>query len=95
MHISVAYALPEKQLWLELSVPDGATVFDAITQSKILMQFPDVDLNEQKVGIYGKFCKLDTKLKEGDRIEIYRPITADPLTVPRRDTADNEETEDA
>ena len=91
MQISVAYALPEKQIWLELSVPDDATVLDAITQSKILLQFPEVNLNEQKVGIYGKFCKLDTKLNDGDRVEIYRPITADPLTVPRRDMEDDDD----
>ena len=89
MQISVAYALPEKQLWVELSVPDDATVIDAIKQSKILMQFPEVNLDELRVGIYGKFCKLDSKLNEGDRVEIYRPITADPLTVPRRDTDDS------
>ncbi|KPJ90463.1 MAG: protein RnfH [Gammaproteobacteria bacterium SG8_11] len=88
MQISVAYALPEKQIWLELCVPDDATVMDAISHSKILSLFPEVNLEMQKVGIFGKFCKLDTKLKEGDRVEIYRPITADPLTVPRRDTGD-------
>lgn len=93
MQISVAYALPEKQIWLELNVPDNATVLDAITQSKILKQFPEVDLDKQKVGIYGKFCKLDTKLKDGDRVEIYRAITADPLTVPRRDTGDDADSE--
>ncbi|MCG6969017.1 MAG: RnfH family protein, partial [Gammaproteobacteria bacterium] len=93
MQISVAYALPEKQIWLELSVPDNATVIDAIQQSKILSLFPEVKLEDQKVGIFGKFCKLETKLKEGDRVEIYRPITADPLTVPRRDTDDDEESE--
>ena len=95
MHISVAYAVPEKQIWLELSVPEGATVIDAITQSKILLQFPELDLNAQKVGIFGKFCKLNTPLKEGDRVEIYRPITADPLTVPRRDTDDDSDAQDA
>lgn len=94
MQISVAYALPEKQIWLELSVPDNATVLEAIKESKILLQFPEVNLEEQKVGIFGKFCKLDTKLKEGDRIEIYRPITADPLTVPRRDTDEDDENDD-
>ena len=90
MQVSVAYALPEKQVWLELNVPDGATVIEAISQSKILVQFPELDLDELKVGIYGKFCKLDTTLNEGDRVEIYRPITADPLTVPRRDTENTE-----
>jgi putative ubiquitin-RnfH superfamily antitoxin RatB of RatAB toxin-antitoxin module len=94
MQISVAYALPEKQIWLELSVPDDATVIDAITQSKILALFPEVNLENQKVGIFGKFCKLDAKLKDGDRVEIYRPITADPLTVPRRDTGDDGESDD-
>jgi putative ubiquitin-RnfH superfamily antitoxin RatB of RatAB toxin-antitoxin module len=89
MQISVAYALPEKQVWLELSVPDDATVMDALEQSKILTLFPEVNLEQQKVGIFGKFCKLQTKLKEGDRVEIYRPITADPLTVPRRDSGDD------
>lgn len=93
MQISVAYALPEKQIWLEISVPDDATVMDAIKQSKILSLFPEVNLEEQKVGIYGKFCKLETKLKEGDRVEIYRAITADPLTVPRRDVEGEKEKE--
>ena len=91
MQISVAYALPEKQIWLQITVAEDATVMDAINQSKILTQFPELKLSEQKVGIYGKFCKLDTKLNEGDRVEIYRAITADPLTVPRRDTADDDD----
>ncbi|WP_455366317.1 RnfH family protein [Kaarinaea lacus] len=91
MQISVAYALPEKQVWLEVDVPDESTVMDAIQQSKILSIFPELDLENQKVGIYGKFCKLDTKLNDGDRVEIYRPITADPLTVPRRDTEDSDD----
>ena len=89
MQISVAYALPEKQAWLRLDVEDDATVLDAIKQSKILLQFPDLNLEKSKVGIFGKFCKLDTLLKEGDRVEIYRPITADPLTVRRRDTEES------
>lgn len=94
MQVSIAYALPEKQVWLEINVNDDATVMDAITQSKILSLFPDVNLEKQKVGIFGKFCKLDAKLKDGDRVEIYRPITADPLTVPRRDTKDDDEDDD-
>lgn len=94
MQVSIAYALPEKQVWLEIEVAKNATVMDAIKQSKILSLFPDVDLEKQKVGIYGKFCKLDATLKDGDRVEIYRPITADPLTVPRRDTEDSDEDDD-
>ena len=91
MQISVAYALPEKQVWLKVDVPDQSTVKDAIEESKILTLFPDLNLEKQKVGIFGKFCKLDTTLNEGDRVEIYRPITADPLTVPRRDTGDDDD----
>jgi hypothetical protein len=51
----------------------------------LLEQFPEIDLERQKVGIFGKITRLDTKLEEGNRVEIYRPITADPETVERRD----------
>jgi putative ubiquitin-RnfH superfamily antitoxin RatB of RatAB toxin-antitoxin module len=90
VQISVTFATAEKQTWLPLNMPDGSTVLDAIIQSKILVQHPGIDLDTQKVGIFGKFCKLGTPLKEGDRVEIYRPITADPQTVKRRDTGDEE-----
>jgi len=66
MQVSVAYALPEKQVWLEVDVPDQSTVMDAIQQSRILSIFPELDLDSQKVGIYGKFCKLDAKFNDGD-----------------------------
>ena len=57
----------------------------AIEKSGLLEQFPEIDLQRQKVGIFGKITRLDTKLEEGNRMEIYRPITADPETVERRD----------
>ena len=91
MKISVAYAMPEKQVWAELDVEDGCTVEKAIEQSKILIQFPSIDLSTQKIGIFGKFCKPDTVLNEGDRVEIYRAITADPKTVKRRDMDDDDD----
>jgi len=91
MKISIAYALPEKQVWRELSVENGCTVQQAIETSEILKLFPDINLSEQKIGIFGKFCKLEAILKEGDRIEIYRTITADPKTVKRRDTDDSDD----
>ena len=93
MRVSVAYAVPEKQVWTDLQVREGSTVQDAINQSKILSQFPDINLDQQKVGIFGKPCKLDAEVKEGDRIEIYRPIIADPKTVKRRDRDDDDEDE--
>lgn len=85
MNVGICYAKAARQLWINLEVPDGATVLDAITLSGVLEKFPEIDLDEQKVGIFGKLAKLDAKLNEGDRVEIYRPITADPETVERRD----------
>ncbi len=91
MRISIAYAEPHYQYWQELEIDDGATVAYAIERSGILGRFPEIDLDEQKVGVFGKVVKLDATLNEGDRLEIYRPITADPETVPRKD---DEETYD-
>lgn len=84
MKIGIAYALPKRQAWFDVELPDGATIQDAINKSGILKQFPDIDLEKQKVGIYSKLSKLDTVLNDGDRVEIYRPITCDPKTVPRK-----------
>lgn len=91
MNVGIAYADKFKQTWLKLEVPDGSTVKEAIEHSGILRQFPDIDLAAQAVGIFGKVSKLDAKVQEGDRVEIYRPITADPETVERRDRADDSE----
>ena len=85
IHIGVAYADKFKRTWLQLDVPDESTVRDAIEHSGLLDQYPDIDLESQRVGIFGKLTKLEAKVKDGDRVEIYRPITADPETVPRRD----------
>jgi hypothetical protein len=65
-------------------MPDGATIQDAIARSGILKQFPEIDLEKNKVGIFSKLSKLDAALNDGDRIEIYRPIICDPKTVPRK-----------
>lgn len=84
MQIGVAYSEPAQQLWLRIEVAEDATVQLAIEQSGILKKFPHIDLTECKVGIFGKLAELDAVLKPGDRVEIYRAITADPATVPRR-----------
>lgn len=78
MHVSIAYATPEQQLWLDLEVPEGATAIHAIHQSGILDLFPQIDLQQQKLGIFGRFVGLDNPLVEGDRVEIYRPTTWRP-----------------
>ena len=91
MNVGVAYADKFKQVWVKLEVPDDSTVRQAIEHSGLLKQFPEIDLENQKVGIFGKLTKLDAKLEEGVRIEIYRPITADPELVERRDVDDEDE----
>lgn len=74
MKVAVAYAAPDHQEWRHLEVEDDARVEDAIIQSGILQRCPEINLKTQKVGIYGKMCKLNTPLSEGDRVEIYRKI---------------------
>ena len=69
----------------ELDVPDETSAAEAINLSGILQQFPEISLEENKIGIFGKVVKPEQPLREGDRVEIYRPITADPETVERRD----------
>ncbi len=84
MQIGVAYSEPAQQLWLRIEVPDETTVLGAIEQSGILKKFPAINLASDTVGVFGKAAELDARLKPGDRVEIYRAITADPATVPRR-----------
>lgn len=91
MLVGVTYSEPAQQFWLNLDVPDGATVREAIERSGVLRQFPQIDLDAQKVGVYSKVVKLDTPLRAGDRVEIYRAITCDPQTVPRRDTVEGDD----
>ncbi len=84
MKVGVVYAVPTRQSWLTIDVAEGTTVKQAIEKSGILHQFPEIDLETQKVGVFGKATALDAVVEEGARIEIYRPITADPKTVKRR-----------
>jgi hypothetical protein len=91
MQVGVAYSEHSQQIWLTIEVPDETTVNEAIARSGILQMFPAIDLGTQKVGIFGKVVKPDAALRPGDRVEIYRPITCDPQTVPRRDGAGGED----
>ncbi len=84
MQIGIAYSEPAQQLWLRIEVPEGTSVQEAIEQSGILRKFLGIDITTCTVGIFGKVAQLDAALKPGDRVEIYRAITADPATVPRR-----------
>ena len=78
MQVEVAYAKPNDQLIVRLDVAEDTTVKAAVIQSGILQRFPEIDLDNNKVGIFGKLCKLDQTLRAGDRVEIYRPLLIDP-----------------
>lgn len=82
--IEVVYALPARQTLLKQQVATGTTVVDAIRASGILDKYPEIDLATSKLGIFGKLIKPDTVLREKDRIEIYRPLIADPKEVRRK-----------
>ena len=90
MLVEVAYARPDTQIILSVEVDETATVNEAIVMSGILEQFPDIDLNKNKVGIFGKLTKLDATLREKDRIEIYRPLIADPKASRKKRAAKKE-----
>ena len=74
MKVDVAYADKHHQIWLKLNVDNGADIENVIIQSGLLELVPELDIKTQKVGIFGKLSKLNTKVNEGDRIEVYRPI---------------------
>ena len=82
--IEVAYATPEKQALLEVVIEQCTTVEQAILASGIIKRFPQIDLSIDKVGIWNRGCKLSDCPKNGDRIEVYRPLIADPKEVRRR-----------
>lgn len=87
--VEVTYAKPREQVLLEIEAENGITVRDAIERSGILQRFPEIDLAVNKVGVYGKAAKLDRVLASGERVEIYRPLIADPKTARKRRAADS------
>jgi hypothetical protein len=76
--VEVAYALPDEQQILSIEISPETTVEEAIKRSGILERYPQIDLTSDKVGIFGKICKLNATLHHKDRIEIYRGLIADP-----------------
>ena len=85
--VEVAYALPDEQVILNCDLAAGSTVQQAIDASGILDRFPDIDLSTQKIGVFGKLKKPDQVLRDGDRVEIYRPLIADPKEVRKQRAA--------
>jgi hypothetical protein len=88
IHIEVAYARPERQEVVHLTLPAGCTIRQAIESSGLLQNHADIDLAKAKVGIYSKLARLDTVLREKDRVEIYRPLIADPKEVRKQRAAE-------
>jgi uncharacterized protein len=86
--VEVAYARPDAQLIMKLRVPRGTTLEQAVRQCGVLERFPEIDLARNQVGIFGKLNKLDAELRDGDRVEIYRPLIADPKEVRKQRAAE-------
>lgn len=84
IHVEVAYALPQVQMLIPLNVPEGTTLEEAVKLSGVLEKFPDIDLASSKVGIWNKVSELSAVLRDKDRVEIYRPLIADPKEVRRK-----------
>lgn len=84
IHIQVCYATPERQFLRALDMDAGSTVQQAIALSGLQQAMPGIDLAAMTVGIYGKKKTLDTVLREHDRVEVYRPLIADPKHARRR-----------
>jgi len=82
--VEVAYALPEKQYLRRVTLDAGATVEQAIAASGLLALRTDIDLAKNKVGVYSRPVKLTDALSDGDRVEIYRPLIADPKELRRQ-----------
>lgn len=85
--VEVVYALPHEQTVLAVDLTAPATVADAIERSGVLARFPELASPELKVGIYGRLTGLDEAVRDGDRVEIYRPLIADPKDARRHRAA--------
>lgn len=90
--VEVAAALPDRQIVIPLAVEDGCTVWEAVEISGIADRLPGLSIDRKRLGIFGRLCKPDRRLRAGDRVEIYRPLQADPKEV-RRQLAELERAE--
>lgn len=88
MQIEVVYALPTKSESVKLDLADGSTVLQAVQASGLLERYPEIDVKKNKFGIYAKLAKADAALRDRDRVEIYRPLIADPKEVRKQRAAE-------
>ncbi len=84
IHVEIVAALPKRQVLIGLDVPSGTTLEEAVLRSGIAGQLAELDIEPQRLGIFGRVRLPDTVLRDGDRVEIYRPLTADPKVVRRQ-----------
>lgn len=83
IRVEVAYALPDRQRLVALDVPRGCTAAEAVKRSGLMAEFPEIAPEQSALGIFSRRCAADRELREGDRVEIYRPLKADPKEVRR------------
>lgn len=88
LSIEVVYALPQKQEVFTVKLPEGATVRQAIEACGVLQKYPEIDLAKNKLGVFAKLAKPDALLRNRDRVEIYRPLIADPKEVRKQRAAE-------
>lgn len=88
MQVEVIYALPDRQDLVRIVLPEGSTLQQALEASGLLQKYPEIDLKKNKFGIFSKLSKLDTVLRDRDRVEIYRPLIADPKEVRKQRAAE-------
>ena len=84
IRVEVAYARPGAAIIRRLQLEAGCTLLEAVSVSGLLRDCPEIDLSRDRVGIFGRLARPDTVLRDGDRVEVYRPLTADPKEARRR-----------
>ena len=84
LEIEIVYGLVDRQVLKGMTVAEGATVREAALQSSLEVEFPELDLQQAPLGIFGKVVKDETVLRDGDRIEVYRPLLIDPKEARRK-----------
>lgn len=88
INVEVCYALPSKQELVKVKLPEGSTLQQALEISGLLSKYPEIDLRKNKFGIWNKLSKADAALRDRDRVEIYRPLIADPKEVRKQRAAE-------
>jgi putative ubiquitin-RnfH superfamily antitoxin RatB of RatAB toxin-antitoxin module len=81
--IEVVAAWPERQVLVKLDLPAGSTVAEAVRASGLAERFPELEIRDDHLGVFGELCRPDRVLDDGDRVELYRPLKLDPKTIRR------------